>query len=618
MAGGTVRPARLSAPRAGFAPRAYLRRVLEEGQMRATALFMPTVKEDPADAEAVSHKLMVRGGFVRQFASGIYIMLPLGWRVMQRICRIIREEMNAIGAVELSMPTMHPADVWQASGRYDAIGPEMFRLKDRGGRDMVLAMTHEEVFAWLASRELRSYRDVPQVWYQIQLKFRDEPRAKGGVLRVREFLMKDSYSFDLDAGGLDKSYTKHIGAYDHIFSRCGLEFYRVESDSGFMGGAQAHEYMAPSPAGEDRVALCAACGYSANVELARSLARAPKDAAGPAGPQTSGSGSRSAAPWEVATPGRRTIEEVSTFLGISPGSLIKALVYMAGDKPVMALVRGDHSLHESKLARFLKAEVRPAHPEEVQEAAGTEVGFVGPVGVPGGGALRIVADESLRPGASGGPREYAAGASKPHTHLLGVVVGRDFQPEFADLREAEEGDGCPDCGRPLVIKQVIEVGNIFKLGTKYSVPLGATILDEAGRERPVVMGSYGIGPARVAAAAVEQNHDERGIAWPKSIAPFDVQLVQVQSGDPVQSEVSQALHDGLSAEGWEVLWDDRDQRPGFKFADAELIGCPVRVTVGKKAAEGVVEVEPRRGGAREEVPVADCAARVRRLWEAAP
>ncbi len=592
--------------------------------MRATAFFMPTVKEDPADAEAISHKLMVRGGFIRQFASGIYIMLPLGWRVMQRICRIIREEMNAIGAVELSMPTMHPADVWRASGRYDAIGPEMFRFNDRGGRDMVLAMTHEEVFAWLASRELRSYRDLPQIWYQLQLKFRDEPRAKGGVLRVREFLMKDSYSFDLDEPGLDKSYARHIGAYDRIFSRCGLQFYRVESDSGFMGGAQAHEYMAPSRAGEDRVALCPACGYSANVELARSVARASEaqqeDEAVGLAVKTGGSGG--AGPQEVATPEQRTIEQVSAFLGVHPASIIKALVYVAGDSPVMALVRGDHTLHESKLARFLKSEVRPAHPEEVKAATGAEVGFVGPVGLPEGGALRLLADESLRPDedsgsdASAAPRPYATGANKEHTHLLGVVVGRDFAPEYADLREAEPGDGCPECGRPLLIEQVIEVGNIFKLGTKYSVPLGATILDEEGRERPIVMGSYGIGPARIAAAAVEQSHDERGIVWPKSIAPFDVQLVQVQAKDAAQSEVARMLYEGLTGDGWEVLWDDRDERAGVKFADAELIGCPIRVTVGKKALDGLVEMEPRAGGGREDVPIAECGARVSALWQA--
>ena len=574
--------------------------------MRATELFMPTLKEDPADAEAISHKLMVRGGFVRQFASGIYIMLPLGWRVVQRICAIIREEMNAIGANELSMPTLHPADVWQATGRYDAIGDEMFRLKDRGGRKMVLAMTHEEVFAWLASRELRSYRDLPQIWYQLQLKFRDEPRPKGGVLRVREFLMKDSYSFDMDEAGLEVSYAKHIGAYDRIFTRCGVQFLRVESDSGFMGGAQAHEYMAPSSAGEDRVAVCGACGYAANVELARSVASQPAVLAG--GAATAGDGLR-----EVTTPEQRTIAEVSQYLGVEPWHLIKSLVYISGDTPVVALVRGDHDLHENKLARYLKVDVRPAHPEEVLEYTGSEVGFVGPVGLAERG-LRLIADETLRPG---GPREYAAGANKPHAHLLGVVPGRDFQPEYADLREAQAGDACPECGEPLVIDQVIEVGNIFKLGTKYTKPLGATVLDEAGAERLVIMGSYGIGPARIAAAAVEQHADERGIVWPKAIAPFDVHLVHVQPKDAAQTEVAESLYRALTAEGWQVLWDDREERPGVKFADAELIGCPVRVTVGRKAASGLVEVEPRGEGSREDVALDECAAHVRRLWEAA-
>jgi prolyl-tRNA synthetase len=570
----------------------------------------------------------VRGGFVRQFASGIYIFLPLGWRVMRRVCRIIREEMEAIGAVELSMPTLHPAEVWQATGRYDAIGGEMFRLEDRGGRKMVLAMTHEEVFTWLAAKELRSYRDLPQIWYQMQLKFRDEPRPKGGVLRVREFVMKDSYSFDLDEVGLEKSYQKHVEAYDRIFERCGIEFYRVESDSGIMGGAQAHEYIAPSAAGEDRVAVCSGCGYAANVEVARSVPRASAEesdwvATDAGGPVSAGGPGGANGPVEVATPEQRTIEQVSVFLNVPRSRVIKALVYMAGDEAVMALLRGDHDLQESKLAGYLKKGVRPATAEEVQAAVGSEVGFVGPVGLSGSGRVRVLADEALRPeGAVGGepparPREYAAGANKPQTHLLGVVVGRDVTPEFAELREAEEGDGCPECGRPLALRQGIEVANIFKLGTKYSAPLGATVLDESGAERPLIMGSYGIGPARVAAAAVEQSSDERGIVWPKAIAPFDIHVVQVQAKDETQTRVASEIHDQLRGEGWEVLWDDRDERPGFKFADAELIGCPVRVTVGKRAGEGIVEVEPRRGGARVEVAVAECPLCVRKLWEAA-
>lgn len=445
------------------------------------------------------------------------------------------------------------------------------------------------------------------------------------MLRTREFLMKDSYSFDLDEAGLEKSYKKHIEAYDRIFHRCGLEIYRVESDSGFMGGAQAHEYIAPSPAGEDRIALCEACGYAANVEMARSLPRV-RDSVGLTSKETG--------PREVATPEKRTIEEISAFLQVPPHLIIKALVYMAGNNPVMALVRGDHVLEESKLARYVRSEVRPALPEEVREATGAEIGFVGPVNLRGARTPRLVADESLRPGkgeagegaagggAAGGEEgpgtqvcTYVTGANKPHSHLVGVMVGRDFQPEYADLRQAEEGDGCPVCGAPLTIKEGIEVANIFKLGTKYSEALGATVLDEEGRERVLVMGSYGIGPARIAAAAVEQLSDDRGIVWPKAIAPFDVHLVQVQAKDPEQSKLGLALHDALEAEGWEVLWDDREERPGFKFADADLIGCPVQITVGKKAAAGVAEIRPRRRGEWEEIKLEECSTRVRQLWE---
>lgn len=576
--------------------------------MRASELFMPTLKEDPADAEAVSHKLLVRGGFVRQFAAGIYMFLPLGWRVMERINDIIREEMNAIGAQELSMPTLHPAEVWKATGRYDAIGSEMFRLKDRNARDMVLAMTHEEAFAWLASRELRSYRELPQIWYQIQIKFRDEPRAKGGIMRVREFLMKDSYSFDMDAEGLDVSYEMHARAYDRIFKRCGLTFYRVESDPGMMGGATAHEYMAPTPAGEDKVALCAGCGYAANVELAVSVAQAPE-------PYEEGTIPSDVV--EVPTPECRTIDEVSQFLGVPSSSLIKSLLMMAdGNKPVLALVRGDHELHEAKLARHLKSDTRPAHPDEVVDALGVEVGFVGPVNL--SDDIRVIADDSLRPGGVGGERSYVTGANKAHTHLCGVIVGRDFSPEFADLREARSGDTCLCCGAALSVEQVLEIGNIFKLGTKYSKPLKATVLDESGTERPIVMGSYGIGPARISAAAVEQHYDEKGIVWPKSIAPFDVHIVQIKSEDEVQTKVAQSLHNLLAQEGFTCLWDDRPERPGVKFKDAELIGCPVRLTVGKKAGERVVEVEARAGGERLEVPLERVVAKVSRLWEEAP
>lgn len=569
--------------------------------MRASGLFMPTLKEDPADSEAASHRLLVRGGFIRRFAAGIYIFLPLGWRVMERINRLMREEMDGIGGQEVSMPTLHPAEVWQETGRYDEIGPEMFRLTDRGDRPMVLAMTHEEVFAWMAGRELRSYRDLPQTWYQIQLKFRDEPRAKGGILRTREFHMKDSYSFDLDEAGLQESYAKHADAYDRIFSRSGLDYYRVDSDPGMMGGTQAHEYMAPSSAGEDRVAICSECGYAANLELAVSRTNAPE-------------GGEDQDLREVETPGRKTIEDVSELLAVPASGLIKTLAYECDGRLLLALVRGDHELREGKLVRYLRRPVRPATPEEVEEAVGAEVGSIGPVGA----GVRVITDEALSPDGSGGERGYVVGANRNDFHLRGAVPGRDWETEFADLREVQEGEQCRECGATLHLEHVIEVGNIFKLGTRYSEPLEATVLGEDGNEYPLVMGSYGIGPARIAAAAVEQSHDEDGIIWPRSIAPFDVHMVTVKVGDEAQWELSEKVYRRLMDEGWQCLWDERQERPGVKFKDAELIGCPVRITVGRGAGKGFVELETRAHGGREEVPVGELMERLREVWLSAP
>jgi prolyl-tRNA synthetase len=557
--------------------------------MRWSHSLIPTLKEDPADAEAISHKLMLRAGMVRQLAAGIYVYLPLGQRVMDRIVAIIREEMNAIGGQEITMPVIHPAELWQQSGRWDTIGGEMFRLKDRNQRDMCLGMTHEEVIAWLAAREIRSYRDLPQIWYQIQTKERDEARPKSGVLRTREFVMKDSYSLDRDVAGLELQYEAHRQAYCRIYDRCGVKYFVVESDPGMMGGAGSHEFMAPSQAGEDRVAICETCGYAANVELA--VSRAPQ----PTFPA-----------WtlqEVATPHTRTIAEVSTFLGIAPALTIKSLVVVADGGPVLALVRGDHQLHERKLQRVLGA-FRPAHADEIAAATGGEIGFVGPVGQ----RLRTIADETLRTGC------YVAGANKPDTHLRGVVPGTHFQPEFADLREAEPGDACLRCGAPLAVERVIEIGNIFKLGTKYATPLGALYLDEQGQERPIVMGSYGIGPARIAAAAIEQSHDNDGMIWPESIAPFDVHLLVVNVKDAKMAEMAESVYGTLTAAGLAVLYDDRDERGGVKFKDADLLGLPVRVTVGSRALkEGVVEVRRRRTGAVTTVPPADIVGHVRGL-----
>ena len=545
--------------------------------MRWSKLFIPTLKEDPAEAEAVSHKLMVRGGFVRSLAAGIYLYLPLGQRVLDKINAIIREEMNRIGGQEMTMPVLHPAEIWRETGRWDDIKEEMFRLKDRGKRDMCLGMTHEEVVAWLAAKEVRSYRDLPQIWYQIQPKFRDEARPKGGVLRTREFTMKDSYSLDADEKGLERSYELHKEAYCRIFSRSGLKFYVVESDPGMMGGAGAHEFMAPAEAGEDRIALCPSCGYAANVELAQSRPTVPTFP--------------SWALEEVATPRARTIEEVSAFLGIDPRLMIKALMVIAQEGPLVCLLRGDQQLHEKKLTRLI-GEWRPAHRDEVKAFSGVEAGFLGPVGLD----LPLIADLCLKEGV------YVAGANKEGYHLRGVVPGKHFEARFADIHEAKPGDGCPRCEKALKVEKAIEVGNIFQLGTKYSIPLKAFYLTERGEQKPIIMGSYGIGPARIAAAAIEQNHDRDGIIWPLSIAPFQVHLLVVNVTDPKMWELSEGLYRRLQEEGLEVLYDDRDERPGVKFKDADLIGLPLRLTVGARALrEGLVEIRIRRS--REEVSV---------------
>jgi prolyl-tRNA synthetase len=542
--------------------------------MRWTRSLIPTLREDPADAEAISHKLMVRAGLVRQLASGIYVYLPVGLRVIEKVNAIIREEMNRIGGQELTMPVLQPAEIWQQSGRWDSIGGEMFRLKDRNQRDMCLGMTHEEVVAWLAAREIRSYRDLPQIWYQIQTKERDEARPRSGVLRTREFLMKDSYTLDPDHAALDVSYNAHKQAYGKIFDRCGIRYVVVDSDPGMMGGSGSHEFMAPSAAGEDEVALCTACDYAANVELARGVPR-PASVPDEAGPH------------DVATPEARTIAEVAAQLKIDPACTIKSLLYVAGDTPVLALVRGDHNLHERKLARALGAEPHPARPEEVRQHLGVSVGSVGPVGLKGEG-VRVLADESLKTG------RYVVGANRDGFHLVGVRPGKDFGCDWADLQVVLPGEGCPRCGKPLQVERVIEVGNIFKLGTRYSEGLNAMYLDEAGQQKPIVMGSYGIGPARIAAAAVEQRHDADGIIWPWAIAPFHVHLIPVAVKDASQMAAAEDIERTLVDAGFDVLMDDRDERAGVKFKDADLLGIPIRVTVGNAfVKEGIVEVRDR-------------------------
>jgi prolyl-tRNA synthetase len=538
--------------------------------MRVTRSLLPTLREDPADAEAVSHKLMLRAGLVRQLAAGVFVWLPLGQRVMDKIARILREEMNAIGGQEITMPVIHPAEIWKQSNRWDGI-PEMFKLKDRHGRDLCLGMTHEEVVAWLAAREIRSYRDLPQIWYQIQTKERDEARPRSGVLRTREFVMKDSYTLDPDDAALDRSYAAHEQAYRRIFQRCGLTFHVVQSDTGMMGGKSAHEFMAPSAAGEDEIAMCGQCGYAANVELAVSVPARPEFPA-----------------WtrdEVATPGARTIAEVAAFLKVDPRLTIKSLLFI-GPKvgPVLVLVRGDHNLHERKLLRAVGEECRAARPDEVGVHLGAPVGSVGPLGA----RVPVLADETLREGS------YVVGASREGFHVRAVTPGTDFECRFTDLHTALPGEACAQCGAPLAIERVIEIGNIFKLGTKFSEALGATYLDESGTARPVVMGSYGIGPARIAAAAIEQMADADGIVWPWSIAPFHVHIVAV-GRDAAAAVAAQSIYDACWRAGVEALLDDRDERPGVKFKDADLIGIPIRITVGNLLAkEGVVELRVRK------------------------
>jgi len=546
--------------------------------MRLTKSLVPTLREEPADAEALSHRLMLRAGLVRQLAAGVYVWLPLGQRVLDRVNRIIREEMNAIGGQELTMPVVHPAEIWQKTGRWDGI-PEMFKLKDRWGRDYCLGMTHEEVIAWLAAREIRSYRDLPQIWYQIQTKERDEARPRSGVLRTREFLMKDSYTLDPDVASLERSYAAHERAYRRIFERCGLRFHVVQSDTGMMGGLGSHEFMAPSAAGEDEIAICAACGYAANVEIARGVPAAP---AFPAWTRE-----------EVPTPNARTIAEVSDLLGIDPRLTIKSLLYQTPAGPMLALVRGDHNLHERKLARAVGVTFRPSHAEEIVEHLGAAAGSVGPVGA----RVPVLADEHLKDGV------YVVGANRDGYHLRGVRPGVDFACRWADLHAVTAGEACAQCGETLAVEKVIEVGNIFKLGTKYSIPLGAMYLDEGGKEHPIVMGSYGIGPARIAAAAIEQLADADGIVWPAAIAPFRVHIVLVGARDATQRAAAEAIYGACGASGLDALLDDRDERPGVKFKDADLLGMPARVTVGNALAkDGVVEIRERR--TRREVRVA--------------
>jgi prolyl-tRNA synthetase len=554
---------------------------------RLSQTFLPTLKDAPADAEAVSHKLMVRAGLIRQMGAGLWTYLPAGWKVQRKVEQIIREEMETIGCQEMLMPVLQPAEAWEKTGRY-AID-ELFKLEDRKGSPMVLAMTHEEAVTYHVAREVRSYRDLPLMLFHIQTKERDEPRPRAGVLRTREFTMKDAYSFDRDEEGLDRSYELQAGAYERILDRCGIRWYRCEADVGMMGGSGAHEYMAPCPAGENEVAL--APGYAANVEVATGE------------PQPVDLPTALDAPEAVDTPGLTKVEEVAQHLGLPAGAFIKTLpIIVEGRGMVLVLLRGDHRLNEIKLRKGMKTDFRQASAEEIEAQLGP-VGYLGPVG----SGLPIIKDAALC-GSS-----YVTGANKADTHLRGVDPGRDFESYEMDVRTVEAGDTAPG-GGTIEIETAIEVGNVFKLGTVYSKALGATYLDENGAEHPIVMGSYGIGPARIVAASIEQRADERGIVWPRPLAPWDVHLVSLAKAGEPEREAADKLYEELRAAGAEVLYDDRDAGPGEKLTDAELIGCPLRIVAGRRGlAEGVVEASERGSGAEHELPLEDAAARALEL-----
>ncbi|HWE32051.1 MAG TPA: proline--tRNA ligase [Solirubrobacteraceae bacterium] len=562
---------------------------------RLSTYFLPTEREPPADAEAISHKLMVRAGLIRQVGTGLWSWLPAGWRVHQRVVQIVREEMNAIGGQELLMPVMHPAEPWRKTGRYEI--EELFKLKDRRGADMVLALTHEEIVTGHVAAAVKSYRDLPLILYHFQVKERDEPRPRAGVLRTREFIMKDAYTFDRDEDGLNVAYDKHAQAYERMCDRIGFEWYRVEADVGMMGGTGAHEYMAPCAAGENEVVL--APGYAANLEVASADAPpvelpAPLDA-----------------PEAVDTPGMTTIEAVATHMELPAGVLLKAFpVITDGGEMKLVMLRGDDRVNEIKLGLALKERSRPATAAEVEQRLGPP-GFIGPVGDHG---LPIYLDAGV---ATDTGANYVTGANRPDLHLRGVQPGRDFAYESVDIRAVQAGDTLN--GTAVRIEPAIEVGNIFKLGQRYSIPLGANYLDDNGKSQAIWMGSYGFGPARAAAATVEQYADEHGISWPKAIAPFDVELVVIGDEGSEPRALADELYGELAGAGLQTLYDDRDAGPGEKFADAELLGCPLRVTIGRKTRQaGEIEVQVRRGLEARAVPIEGGAAAIHELWRTLP
>jgi len=573
---------------------------------RWSQLFIPTLREAPADAEVASHKFLVRAGYIRQLAAGIYSYLFLGNRSFNKIMAIVREEMDKIGQ-EFYLPALHPRELWEASGRWSLIGENMFRLKDRKGADLCLGFTHEEVMTEIARKELRSYKQLPQIWYQIQTKFRDEPRPKSGLLRVRQFIMKDSYSFDIDAAGLDASYLKHRQAYKNIFDRCGLKYMVIEAHSGAMGGSQSEEFMVRTPAGEDQIVSCEKCDYAANMEKAISRLEPVSDLA------AEGDGK----PLLVHTPGMKTIEDVAKFLGVAPNNKIKTLAYVmeekdkksgkASTRPVIALMRGDHQLNETKLLTALAGkQTRLMQEEEIVQLFKSPAGFLGPLGVEWASNTNeadkpiLLVDSALK-----GRTNLISGANKEDYHLKNVTPGRDFQPSaYADLRSVSAGEPCPKCGAPLRIDTAVEIGHIFKLGYKYSESMGARVLDKNGKEVIPIMGSYGIGIERILTAAVEQSNDENGFSLPLQIAPFDIVVTPTNVSDEKIRSAAENLACRLLEKGYDVLLDDRDERPGVKFKDADLVGIPFRVNVGKKVTDDTVEVVRRSTREIQDVSIA--------------
>src|SRR6266700_553587 len=582
---------------------------------RWSQLFIPTLREAPADAEVASHKFLVRGGYIRQLGAGFYSYLFLGQRSVLRIIDIVRDEMNKIGQ-EFLLPALHPRELWESSGRWQVMGDNMFRLKDRGGRDLCLGMTHEEVMTEIARKELRSYKQLPQIWYQIQNKFRDEQRPKSGLIRVRQFTMKDSYSFDIDAAGLDVSYKKHDEAYRRIFDRCGLKYAVVEAHSGAMGGSQSHEFMVMTDAGEDVVVSCGKCGYAANLEKASTQLAPAQDLPGDGLPE------------EVHTPGMKTIEEVAKFLGVSPTQKIKTLALMRTEddakrpgvkktRPVIVLLRGDHTLNEAKLTTALGGkEFRPMQAEEIEQVFKSPAGYLGPVKIPAmqlgqmgsetqkmllEGLPLVLADTALQ-----GRKNLVAGANKENYHLKNVTPLRDFHPtEWVDLRNAAAGEGCVNCGSPVVVGRAMEIGHIFKLGNKYTKSMASTVLDKDGKEVMPVMGCYGIGVERILTAAIEQSNDADGFWLSSSIAPFDVVITPTNVGDATLLRTAEEIGQKLEAAGFDVILDDRDERAGVKFKDADLVGIPYRINVGKKVTEGKVELVSRSTRKSQDANIGD-------------